>query len=423
MLLLTGEIRIKVSNLFMCLLHPLICVSCYPGSPQPDFDDTQSMDLGDASQPALFDEPLELPEGSQRQRRLPRRFIDHMPSASCPTAFPAASLPHLLDHAQPSLSEHELESTPESSEPERIEQRAFKTPENEYGLHRVYPTKPSDNPDHCLGIEDLCDSPYLAVPERPPRQTSLPESITNVHAPFKNVSTYLLTRWQNRSVKEKTNEEMDALVQDVLLSPDFELSDLATYSSRRENMRLDGLLDEPDDLGSTKANSHWREGSVRIKLPAEDGKRRLGGELSTAEFEVKGIQYRPILETICDALDDPDAPPFHYTPYKEFWRPFDEFPKERVYGELYTGDAWLEAHEEVQRLPSDNGIENVVLPIILYSDSTHLASFGNASLWPLYMYLGAQSKYMRCKTTEPTCHHLAYIPSVRSFCQIQTMIY
>ena len=137
-----------------------------------------------------------------------------------------------------------------------------------------------------------------------------------------------------------------------------------------------------------------------------------GGESRTAELEVKGIHYRPILEVINVALDDLDAPSFHYTPYKEFWKPFDGSCEERVYGELYACDAWLKVHEEVQNKPRDEGVENCILPIILYSDSTHLANFGSASLWPLYMYFGGQSKYSRCKITEPVCHHLAYIPSV-----------
>ena len=104
----------------------------------------------------------------------------------------------------------------------------------------------------------------------------------------------------------------------------------------------------------------------------------------------------------------------HYTPYKEYWKPFPESSSERVYGELYSCDDWLEAHEEVQKLPKLHGIDNFVLPVILYSDSTHLANFGTASLWPLYCYLGGISKYSRCKSTEAVCHHLAYIPSVKS---------
>ncbi|KAG2739586.1 hypothetical protein P692DRAFT_20755993, partial [Suillus brevipes Sb2] len=36
----------------------------------------------------------------------------------------------------------------------------------------------------------------------------------------------------------------------------------------------------------------------------------------------------------------------------------------------------------------------------------------NASLWPIYLFFGNQSKYTRGKPTACACHHLAYIPNV-----------
>ncbi|KDQ28847.1 hypothetical protein PLEOSDRAFT_1075744 [Pleurotus ostreatus PC15] len=49
---------------------------------------------------------------------------------------------------------------------------------------------------------------------------------------------------------------------------------------------------------------------------------------------------------------------------------------------------------------------------MFWSDSTHLASFGNASLWPLYTLWGNQSKYTRARPTANACNHQAYIPSM-----------
>ncbi|KAI0318229.1 hypothetical protein OF83DRAFT_48304 [Amylostereum chailletii] len=46
------------------------------------------------------------------------------------------------------------------------------------------------------------------------------------------------------------------------------------------------------------------------------------------------------------------------------------------------------------------------------SDSTHLASFGSAALWPIYKWYGNQSKYTRCKPTCNACKHLAHITSL-----------
>jgi hypothetical protein len=48
---------------------------------------------------------------------------------------------------------------------------------------------------------------------------------------------------------------------------------------------------------------------------------------------------------------------------------------------------------------------------MFWSDATHLANFGTAKLWPIYMFLGNLSKYIRAEPTSNACHHVAYIPS------------
>ncbi|KAH9919802.1 uncharacterized protein B0H18DRAFT_936945 [Fomitopsis serialis] len=57
--------------------------------------------------------------------------------------------------------------------------------------------------------------------------------------------------------------------------------------------------------------------------------------------------------------------------------------------------------------------------MMLWSDATHLATFGDAKAWPVYVFFGNLSKYVRRRTSSLSCHHVAYIPSlpdsVRSF--------
>jgi hypothetical protein len=60
----------------------------------------------------------------------------------------------------------------------------------------------------------------------------------------------------------------------------------------------------------------------------------------------------------------------------------------------------------------EGDLEAFVVSALLYSDSTHLASFGTASLWPIYLFLGNVSKYIRSKPTSFSAHHIAYIPTV-----------
>jgi hypothetical protein len=61
----------------------------------------------------------------------------------------------------------------------------------------------------------------------------------------------------------------------------------------------------------------------------------------------------------------------------------------------------LEAYTEINCLPHAPGdkLEPVVASVMVWSDATHLANFGDASLWPFYVYFGNQSKYSQGKPT------------------------
>jgi len=105
-------------------------------------------------------------------------------------------------------------------------------------------------------------------------------------------------------------------------------------------------------------------------------------------------------------------------PFESYWTPDPDDPDvvERLHGEIYQSDAMLEAQDQISKLPRapDDTLERVVVPLMVWSDSTQLANFGSASLWPFYLYFGNQSKYACGKPTANVCHHLAYIPTVSS---------
>ncbi|EGO04994.1 hypothetical protein SERLA73DRAFT_44268, partial [Serpula lacrymans var. lacrymans S7.3] len=101
---------------------------------------------------------------------------------------------------------------------------------------------------------------------------------------------------------------------------------------------------------------------------------------------------------------------FHYKPYQLLWCPPHQSGKSRVYGELYTLDAFLEAHKDLQNSPPEPGcsLPRVVAALMLWLDATHLTSFGNSKLWPLYVYFGNESKYRHSKPSCNLCNHAAY---------------
>ncbi|KAK0495237.1 hypothetical protein EDD18DRAFT_1076147, partial [Armillaria luteobubalina] len=66
---------------------------------------------------------------------------------------------------------------------------------------------------------------------------------------------------------------------------------------------------------------------------------------------------------------------------------------EHVYSEAYTSDAFLEMEDQIIPEPGCS-LETVVAPMMVYSDSTCLANFGTAVLWPAYVGFGLMSKYV-----------------------------
>ncbi len=156
----------------------------------------------------------------------------------------------------------------------------------------------------------------------------------------------------------------------------------------------------------------WHEVTVSIPLP--DGRPHASIH-DAPHFEISGLHYRTLTDVMQAAFKSKDALKYHYTPFKQFWRPTPELAEQRVYSELYSSDKWIQAHKELQEQPKMDDLERAIAGLMLWSDSTHLTNFGNASVWPVYLYFGNQSKYERGRPSAHACHHLAYIPSVSKF--------
>lgn len=314
----------------------------------------------------------------------------------------------------------------------------FKTNPNSFGVYRIYRSEPLFTPDDNFHINSVADGPNFtkdsispihltrsspfsttftnpAPPETPKTTVTTPS-----YLPFKNVSVFRLMQWFYDSSLTKSLGTLNDLVHHVLLAPDFDTNDLAEFDAAKEAKRLDNFHPSAQIEGSPGSansgpqllNDGWIETSVPISLPCD--KVSHSSDASAPVFNVKGLLYRKPLEVIKAAFQEPSAAQFHLTPFEEYWKPSPESPPQRIYSELYNSNVYIEEQEKIcsrrARLQCD--LEVVIAPIMLWSDSTHLTSFGNASLWPIYLYLGSQSKYTRAKPTSFAAHHLAYIPKV-----------
>jgi hypothetical protein len=101
-------------------------------------------------------------------------------------------------------------------------------------------------------------------------------------------------------------------------------------------------------------------------------------------------------------------------PFKCLWKdPLDDH-QEWIYGELYTSDAWLEAQDDLQKLPKESrcSLEHVITGLMLFSDATHLANFRTAKAWLLYAYFRNLMKYLCSLPTLGSCHLVGFLPSM-----------
>ena len=301
----------------------------------------------------------------------------------------------------------------------------YETTPNSYNVFRryfhgrpsIYPLTPS--------ISEVLNSPnYEAVqtaPERRPWWSAFGHSLKyvqkNILGPFSNASTLLLLGWAHSGSNSKSNPEVNRLVHEVIQAPGFDPNDLKNFDAARDSKRLDHFddseIDPKDFLFGTKDG--WIEGTVTMSVPCEGRKHK--SERDAKTIDIPGVYYRRPLEIIKAALNDPSVETHHWIPYHEYWQPSETAPPERIYTELYNSDHFIEEHGRlVLTAAIESQLECVIMAIMIWSDSTHLAAFGDASLWPIYMYFGNQSKYIRSKVNTFSANHLAYIPKVRSPC-------
>lgn len=238
--------------------------------------------------------------------------------------------------------------------------------------------------------------------------------------------------WFHAGSTQKSNAELDTLVKGVLLRDDFNTQDLRGFSTKAEHTRLDNAVDSKLDPKERlfPLHSGWERRSVKLALPAPKIKQK---EADAPVFEVSGVMMWPLLAVMTEAFQGPEFQSFHITPFEECWdplfqsrdrssttpatlinitrAPFTQLPPRHqwLYSEIYTSRKMMAAYCS---LSVDPNVETIIAAFMFWSDSTHLANFGTASLWPLYTFFGNCSKHSRLKLSLHHCHHQAYIPSV-----------
>jgi Plavaka transposase len=356
------------------------------------------------------------PTKSGRIRQFPNRYQDFLP-------YSRTQVPHLPVVQEPPVVVAPLPSilpttSPESEEP--VLQQLQTDPDN-FGLFRIYPIPPTTDPDANANLDDVCDAPGLETLEMPSSERwwarfgstamkTVKKVSNTIFAPFKNPTIFRLMNWYHSGSGEMSVSRLNSLIKDVINPSDFQKEHLDNFSAKRELQRLD---DEEDTSYPFSNENVWKVSTVTISLPAEGVKHV--SENNAPILRILGVYHRNLVETITTAFRDETAKKFHYTPYHLYWKPNSESEPERVITELFNSDAFISEYKELLQCPSSSSgpnIEKAIAAMMVWSDSTHLAEFGTASLWPIYLFFGNQSKYSRARPSDFAAHHIAYIPSV-----------
>jgi hypothetical protein len=360
---------------------------------------------------------------TKRQRRLPkqfrvfsldmhdRRLRDFLPQPPLPLPPPSvntegsSSIPSVAPATAPEVAD--LIRIPSPSQQHTSNgvpgclRRVLQTARNSFGLLRRYFAQkfPSHDPESGVDISDLSD----IVKVNP--QTL---GTSSTFGPYPNKSSFLLGDWYWNSA-QKSQRDLTNLVK-IVSSDDFRPAEIKVTNWASVNDRL-ALDDSSPDEEWMDEDAGWRTTPVNIAVPFH----RHTDTPGPRDYAVANFHHRPLVSIIREKIRNPSHHPgFHYEPYELHWQP-NVGPTEetqRVYGELYTSPAFIDAHNALQESPGEPGCDLplVVVALMFWSDATQLTNFGDAKLWPLY--IGNESKYQRCKPSLNRCEHVAYFESV-----------
>ncbi|KAG6369481.1 hypothetical protein JVT61DRAFT_14374 [Boletus reticuloceps] len=194
---------------------------------------------------------------SGRAIRLPARYNDFLPGDSIAIPqVPGAGPPAGLPPTTPSISH--------SSSP-RVRQLTtpcYQTDPNNFGLYRVYPTRPTLDPDQNSSIASHVDAPTLeqSLPHISSRVGSLHPAAEigpdNLFSAFSNPTAGLLMCWQYSGSTTKSAAELQRLWS-FMKDPAFDAAAHSTFSHERERKNIEKYLSDeasPIARSSTLSN-------------------------------------------------------------------------------------------------------------------------------------------------------------------------
>ena len=280
----------------------------------------------------------------------------------------------------------------------------FKTPVNTFGLWWIYSTQkpPTHDPEQHVTLENVVN--YGIQQD---------QSTTPDLGPYPNESSYLLSQWYWSHGAQKSKGNFQDL-SSIVGSSEFKPEDVANTPWCQIDAELTMNPFDNDHHEWMDVEAGWHRKPVKISIPFHNWTQ----QPSVEEFYLGNFYYQSLVEVIKAKLTNPvHHTRFHYEPFELWWMPSGASSSTRVHGELYTSPAFIESYKAVLESPNKPGctLEQVVFAMMFTSDETLLTNFGDAKLWPGYLYSGNDSKYVCCQSSSNCCEHVAYFWVVSSF--------
>ncbi|KAG2349309.1 hypothetical protein BDR05DRAFT_972390 [Suillus weaverae] len=245
----------------------------------------------------------------------------------------------------------------------------FCTPRNIFGLVCQFFSSdpPTHDPEEVVTLEDISAIPGSRREQPLSKMETTPQA-PSLYYPYPNRSSLELGNWY-------WNGGFNDLLS-IVTNPDFDSASVCAMPWDKINKTL----------GQNDFEDGNKDNHPEVLLYS-------GVELYRHSLAAV------IQEKLANTGDDEN---FHYKPY--------QLLKVNIQGELYIYSVFMDAHHNLQNSLQEPGCDlpRAIAALMFWSDATHLTSFGNAKLWPIYLYFGNESKYHRCK---PSCHlgnHIAY---------------
>jgi len=376
--------------------------------------------------------PLSIRRPRRTNRRLPKRFRDLLPEPPLPLPPQDVEVPLEVNITQANSGTCPTAVVASATSNDQFSSRAdgpdqsaqlpsqrcavVATKVNSFGLFRLYDKNsiPSTNdPEDQSGADPLPTTRF----ETPKISQPLPSSL-NLFYPYPNENSWRIGDWYWNEGTQKSQHSFKKLME-IITSPNFHTEDLYHTNWTAIDRQLGSLKTvhgpsqaAPDSEEWQTEGGSWMQREITISVPFPQRFLNPGPR----SYTISNFYRQCLLSIICEVLSDPVcSKTFRFKPYSLRWKRLCDADDIGVYGELFSSQAFIAAHHNLQdvRLDStDCTLPRRIVALMFWSDATQLTAFGDAKSWLLYVYFGNESKYQRCTPTMNRCSHAAYFQTV-----------